>query len=471
MTHKLLRQQYPEFLYESSSWEVTHQTFLIDFYYSVAQHHFHHAIEIPINQVELAGIDHDLLDQLVFSLGLVELLSYWKAFASPKIQVEAGNLTQSQLIWWQDLLIRGMGEYFFVNQIDFTDPNFVTFNSMTLQSSDRKSSNPWVETENIGTGSLDINRNSFLIPIGGGKDSLVTLELLRANIPSHLVSLLLVNPTQAATKIAEHSQFSTIEVRRQLDTQLFELNKQGFLNGHVPFSATLAFLSVFVAYLYDIKQVVFSNEASANEPSLSYLGQEINHQYSKSFEFEKNFRSYLRNISRVDCSLPNYFSLLRPLNELQIAKLFARHGQSYFNIFRSCNQGSKSNIWCRQCSKCLFAYLMLSPWLDELTLVQIFGENLLDNANLYHILQALVGLTPDKPLECVGLRDESLVACYLIYRKRVDSQQPLPNVIERVISQFSVGELELLSQSILKSWNLDHFLPLNLAKVLQSENF
>lgn len=109
-----------------------------------------------------------------------------------------------------------------------------------------------------------------------------------------------------------------------------------------------------------------------------------------------------------------YFSLLRPFHELQIAKQFAALPQ-YHAAFKSCNVGSKHNIWCCNCAKCLFVYLMLVPFLQEEQLLNIFGENLLEKPALADDLQALLGNRGEKPFECVGTVDEARAAFALLH--------------------------------------------------------
>ena len=65
------------------------------------------------------------LKNAVFHLGLIESFSYWKATASPVIEVLAGEShATDQIRWWEDLLINGMGEFFYRNDIDFTARRF-----------------------------------------------------------------------------------------------------------------------------------------------------------------------------------------------------------------------------------------------------------------------------------------------------------------------------------------------------------
>ena len=137
----------------------------------------------------------------------------------------------------------------------------------------------------------------------------------------------------------------------------------------------LAFASYFVAYLTGKKYIAISNELSSNESNVR--GEKINHQYSKSFEFEEDFRWYVNNYLEDQVE---YFSMLRPLNELQVAKIFSQM-KKYHKIFRSCNRGSKENPWnwCCNCPKCLFVFIILSPFLYKKKLVKIFKKDLYEN--------------------------------------------------------------------------------------------
>ena len=147
-------------------------------------------------------------------------------------------------------------------------------------------------------------------------------------------------------------------------------------------------------------------------------GTDINHQYSKSLEFEEDFRSYVATYMN---DVAHYYSYLRPLTELQIAERFAQY-PAYFKVFKSCNAGSEQNIWCCRCSKCLFAYIILSPFIDKETMVSIFGEDLLDNWNMKTYFDELTGIAEVKPFECVGTVDEVNKALQMVLAQRQDAQ-------------------------------------------------
>ncbi|PLX14577.1 MAG: hypothetical protein C0598_00850 [Marinilabiliales bacterium] len=177
---------------------------------------------------------------------------------------------------------------------------------------------------------------------------------------------------------------------------MLELNEKGFLNGHTPFSALLAFVNVLLSCVNGVGNIALSNENSANESTVP--GTKINHQYSKSFEFENDFNYYIHNYVHPELK---YFSFLRPLNEMQIAFLFSKY-HWHFESFRSCNVGSKNDEWCGSCPKCLFTYLILSPFIKKKTLDNIFKKDLLNDQDLTGILLELSGVSEVKPFECVG---------------------------------------------------------------------
>jgi hypothetical protein len=206
---------------------------------------------------------------------------------------------------------------------------------------------------------------------------------------------------------------------RDIDPLLLELNNMGFLNGHTPFSALLAFLSLLAAVLRGATHIALSNESSANDPTIPHTT--INHQYSKSFGFERDFRQYC---TQYLCSNINYFSLLRPLNELQIAKMFATIPES-FHVFHSCNAASKSDTWCRKCAKCLFTFIILSPFLPLREVEKIFGANLLEDASLGPLLDQLTGADQEKPFECVGTVREVNAALQALGQVLTRDQWPL----------------------------------------------
>jgi hypothetical protein len=205
-------------------------------------------------------------------------------------------------------------------------------------------------------------------------------------------------------------------VEREWDGQLASLNQQGALNGHIPISAVFGCVGVIVAVLSGKRDVVVSNEQSANEPTLHYEGVAINHQYSKSQEFEQDFQQFLQHTMGDSV---RYYSLLRPFTEIRIGELFAQIGfERYKDVFSSCNRayvhGSNHMSWCGECPKCAFIFMALTPFIPREQLEQLWGgKNLLLDPALETTYRQLLGIEGDKPLECIGEIKESRAAMRL----------------------------------------------------------
>jgi len=287
-----------------------------------------------------------------------------------------------------------------------------------------------------------------IVPIGGGKDSIVSLETLR-KLPG--VTPLILNPRGASVHsifMAGFAHSGMIGINRTIDPLLLQLNDQGFLNGHTPFSALLAFVTILSAALSGKRNIALSNESSANETTIP--GSPVNHQYSKTFEFEQDFRDYVHKWISTEI---NYFSLLRPLNELQIARIFYRFPK-YFSVFKSCNVGSKTDSWCGKCPKCLFTYIILAPFLNPDQLTEIFHRDLLNDIDLAPTLDQLTGFAPEKPFECVGTISEVNAALQETIKKFGD--KPLP-VLLRYYASSPTSESSSFHE-LLESWNPQNFL-------------
>ncbi len=279
---------------------------------------------------------------------------------------------------------------------------------------------------------------------------------------------LLLNPVEAALAVARQGGCeSHIVVRRTIDPRLLELNAAGYLNGHTPFSALLAFLGVTVATLNGNPRAIVSNERSAEEAAAEFYGREVNHQYSKSFRFESTFRGYSRK--HLSPSV-DYFSLLRPLYELQIARLFARYPQ-YFPVFKSCNRNLRENSWCGRCPKCMFVYTALYPFVDRAQMLAIFGSDLFAWDGAAPLLRRLLGIETDKPFECVGTKEETLAALYLAIRKYQEQGIGLPPSLQQIGREVISARKDIadLPQRVLAAWTDQHCVPAALANSIRAK--
>jgi len=397
-----LRKKYPRFIYQDYFYKIRGGNLEISFLFKIGLdiQFLPKVIIKNIDKKTLKRIGNRVLDNLVFHLGLMEIPTYWKATCSPEIIIKAGSLNKERIKWWKDLIIKGMGQFFYENKIDWRPKNF-----LTIKSEGKK--NHKISNKKL--------KNRYLVPFAGGRDSIVTLESLKKKGE---IALFLVNPNKQIQKVAKVSGVKKqIIVRRIIDKKLLQLNKKGYLNGHTPFTALLSFLTVLCAVLFDYKQVVFSNEKSANEGNVRYLGKIINHQWAKSSEFEKMFKKYSKKYLAKNL---NYFSYLRKYGELEISKMLIKYPK-YFPVFSSCNAGmrigAKPIRWCGNCPKCLFVYATFYPFLSKKDLFKIFGKDFFENKKLLPIMEQLIGKRGFKPLECVGTKKESQLAFKLSLKK------------------------------------------------------
>ncbi|KPJ56876.1 hypothetical protein AMJ49_03635 [Parcubacteria bacterium DG_74_2] len=455
---KILRKRYPKFVFEKYAWRISEKDLEISFKFKMGSDiKFNPKVVIKnVNKNQIKRVEDSVLNNLIFHLGLIELLSYWKTACPPEIEIRAGFLNGEQIKFWRDLILKGMGQFFYENRIDFTRPSFLKIKATA-------------DAVLIGYYKEKLE-NRILVPIGGGKDSIITLEILK-NAKKNITCFSL-SPTTATQKVMKIGGCKTpIIVQRKVDRKLLELNRKGFLNGHTPLSAYLAFLSILLAVIFDYKFITFSNERSSNEGNLKYLGKIINHQYSKSFDFEKRFREYSKEYLTKEVE---YFSFLRPLYEIQISKLFRRYPK-YFSSFISCNEAFKTysgrrepiKTWCQKCPKCLFIFTALYPFLGKYRLFRIFKKNLFERIGFLPTMLRLIGEKKFKPFECVGTKKETLIAFYLSWRKEKRGKKPfLLRYFEKNILP-KHPNLEKESKKIMNSWSDQHNLPKEFEKILK----
>ncbi len=257
-----------------------------------------------------------------------------------------------------------------------------------------------------------------LVPIGGGKDSLVAVEALKS-IGGEATAVWVGNSPLIAA-CAERTGLPTLNIQRELAPVLFELNRLGAWNGHIPVTAMNSAILAVAAILYGYDSIAFANERSASAATLEYDGQQVNHQWSKGYAFEQLLGNWLHTHVASDL---DYCSLLRPYSELAITRAFAKL-TPYFDVFSSCNRNFKllgpkpADRWCGQCPKCHFVFLALAPFLPKPRLLSIFGRNLLDDENQAAGFDALLEYHDHKPFECVGEGAEARAAMHALSERR-----------------------------------------------------
>ncbi len=411
--------QYDTFIFKDYVMEDLEEKLKITYFFEIPNlESFETVLEIPKKKDKKIN---SCVSLFAFHIGLIELISYWKCCCPKNVIINCGDLNEEQKGWFKKLYFLGLGEFFYTNHLEANFENFMHITCLGPSLS--------IQENYVG--------NGCMVAIGGGKDSCVTLELLKSEEQE---SAFIINPKSVmieCAKMAGLKEEDILKVKRTLSRNILKLNQEGFLNGHTPFSAMVAFVSYLTAYLNDKKYIVLSNESSANEGNV--VGTKVNHQYSKSLEFENDFRYYTQKYFKIGIE---YFSLLRPLNEYQIGMLLSKMPK-YHSVFKSCNRGSKQNpwVWCLECSKCLFAFCMLSPFLYKERLISIFGSDMFLSEQLLTTFQELLGYGKNKPFDCVGTYEE---INYAITKTIQNFEgQPLPFLLKYYKEHYPLSSLEI----------------------------
>lgn len=443
------REKYPLFTYHKYEWILKGSILTLYFTYSFKGED---QIRTEIKLTLPSEIDEEIIrnhEDYIFRIGLINALSYWKAYCSPKINIICGNLNEFEINWWINLWYEGLGEFRYRNGL------------LSVLKDD------WVnitcDYKNYSNNSSKHNFNNLngnMIAFTGGKDSTLVLGILKESDNEIFV----INPIKEAEIIKEILGFSNspqITVFRTVDDSLINMNKEGALNGHTPFSAIISFIGVFVASIRNKKYFIVGNESSANESTVP--GTNINHQYSKSIIFEKSFQDYC-NI--VWPGGPLYTSILRPITEIGIVRMLKKYDK-VMPYISSCNVKNRNSLWCGNCPKCFFASLLFSAIWDIPFTEKIIGVNMFNNMSNMDTLCELTGIADTKPFECIGTTDESRAILAKIYSNGGFVDQPL-------LKEFFHLHKDMLPKperftEIANEFN-DHLLPFELSDIISKEH-
>ncbi|GAB3349965.1 UDP-N-acetyl-alpha-D-muramoyl-L-alanyl-L-glutamate epimerase [Lysobacter tyrosinilyticus] len=350
-------------------------------------------VTIPGAPFTLDGERAAAVERALRLLHLIAGVSYYKAAVPEDIRIDSYAIDADTAALLELIYVNGLGEFAYRNGLNLHGKiNF-----------------PVAGEAKAAAPALGL-REQALVAIGGGKDSLVSIEALRKLGVAQTVTW--VGGSQLIRACAERTGLPTLNLGRALAPQLFDYNREGAWNGHIPVTVLNSAIMTLAALLHGVDQIVFSNERSASYGSLIEGTGEVNHQWSKGWACEQAFGDYLQRHIASDL---HYYSLLRPLSELAVARQFAKTDH-YDAHFSSCNRNfhilgeRPANRWCGVCPKCHFVFLALAPFMPKPRLVGIFGRNLLDDPAQTAGYDALLEYLDHKPFECVGEGRESRAA-------------------------------------------------------------
>lgn len=382
----------------------------------------HYALDRDINFVEryqlpsgtiVSDSDRERVDGLLSLLHWVAGVSYYKTAVPDVVLCETAEPPPATAALLEALYSEGLGEFAYVNDLpSLPRPTFPTGGEIRAWTPDR-----------------GVSR--LLVPVGGGKDSVVALETVRRSHPD--AALFSVGDAPAISRTAAVSGLPRLIVHRQIDPGLAELNRAGALNGHIPITAIIACIAALTAELHGFDTVVLANERSASSGNVHWDGVDVNHQFSKSLQVEHMLAAAVAEHAPG----LRLFSVLRPASELAIARAFARL-EAYHHAFTSCNAifrldpALRAASWCCDCPKCRFVFLILAPFVAPDRLRDVFGRDMLDDARQYLGFALLTATGGNKPFECVGEEEESLAAIRML---AADSRWREHAVVRRLVAE------------------------------------
>ena len=418
------------------------------FTYGLGDLAFTERLQLPAggDKVAAAGLSFGkLLTLTAFVLGV----SYFKLRAPFIIEAPELALTAAERAFVIDVYENGLGEFYARNDL-------ARFGRLQLETL----------TDDVAVKPAPQLRARTLLPIGGGKDSLVSVDLFE-----HVgvdFTPFAVNPKGPIISSVEAIGRPPLYVKRTLDAEMIRLGKEaGYYNGHVPSTAINSMIAALCAVLFGYDQIALSNERSASEGNVVFDGRETNHQYSKSLGFELLIADTLANATG---GALRYFSLLRPYSEARIASLF-KQSERFDAVFSSCNRnfrltGNDGPLWCGECPKCHFVFLIFAPFMAKDRLLSIFGKNLLDTPANEHSFRELAGLTGQKPWECVGEILEAAACFYTLTRHADWHEDAVVKAIKGdLFAQYGEEKLQLAMAECLTDSHDHHIPPALAAKV------
>lgn len=344
-------------------------------------------------------LNDDIINNFLFSLHIALWISYYKSFPTKNLYVKSWFLDDNQINFWQKFYKNWLWEFLYTNDIKPQKLfNFVNHSELIHKKID-----------------FDVAEKSF-IPLWGWKDSLVSIDLFRKNNLDY--DLVVFWKTDSIKENCAKLLWKDIYlIKRKISQSLLELNRLWNYNWHVPITWIIAFCLLFASYIYNYKYIVLSNEKSANSWNTFWEWLEINHQWSKSLEFERDLRDYIEDYLSSDIK---YFSILRGWYELKISEYFSKNLKDFFWVFSSCNNNFKidetkrlkQTIWCNSCPKCAFVFTILRPYFKENDIISIFWEDLFLKKDIQKTFLELLWIDWIKPFECVWEIEEVVLAFY-----------------------------------------------------------
>lgn len=291
---------------------------------------------------------------------------------------------------------------------------------------------------------------------GGGKDSLVQMKILEGGeIPfdsvGYSVSIygshskqhnLLQGLIEHLSPENHQQQWIFSDFLESPTLELYsELEPNSLLAAETPSSI---FANLPLALSEGYTSIVLGHERSADRGQAYWeaIGEEINHQWGKSYEAERLLNSYIQN-NLLDNF--QFYSVLKPIYDPVIFNLLRRHENAIPNT-HSCNIDKP---WCCRCPKCAYVWANYMAYLPVSLVNDMFSENLFDLPENHLSFRRMLGLEERLPFECIGQMQEARLAFELCRQKGIEgraldeyAQELAPIEMEPILDKYLSVEPE-----------------------------
>lgn len=448
--------QYENFYFEK--FEFNKETLDAKFYYNFDwELFFEEKVSFSDKNFSLRkNIDLNIVNNILFHIHIALWISYYKFYPTKKLILKTGKIDEFQISFWKKFYLNWLWEFFYRNQIN---PNWLLeFEYEEKRVFEKKD--------------FEVSEK-YLVPVWWWKDSIVSIELLKLFQKEIDLVTFAVQDNILYENTTKNAGVKRFFIKRELSQNIKEIIASWAYNWHVPITWMIAFVLELACYLYDYKYIILSNEASANFWNTIYHWVEINHQWSKSLDFEKDFSKYV--LTYISGNV-KYFSFLRPFYELKIAEIFSKIWKKYFTNFSSCNTNfkifkkvGKNTYWCNNCPKCVFVYIILRAFLDKKDIISIFWKELYEEESLEKLFRELAWISWIKPFECVWTNEEVILAMKMAFEKW---EGKVPFILEifwnEIYSKMSDDDFKKLQEKLLKADFKENLIPQDLIKNIKN---
>ncbi len=102
-SYEQLRQEFPVFEYQAFDFSIAEAEIKMQFHFATGGYEFHPKMKLSLGKYAIAPLREEEVRGIVFQIGMIELISYWKCTCSPTVLVKPCQLDEAMRSWWKQL--------------------------------------------------------------------------------------------------------------------------------------------------------------------------------------------------------------------------------------------------------------------------------------------------------------------------------------------------------------------------------